>query len=85
MGAGRCIRMVEKRSPIREKISLEELKEEFNRLTGETTQSLLIILGQEESVDLVWKIMHFYNKDGAHAASSSGRGYMLNYFGDDFF
>lgn len=42
-----------------EKYSLEELKVEFNRLTGETIQSLLIILSQEESVDLVRKIMHF--------------------------
>lgn len=42
-----------------EKYSLEELKVEFKRLTGETIQSLLIILSLEESGDLVRKIMHF--------------------------
>lgn len=42
-----------------ERYSLEELKSEFNKLTGETIQSLVMIIGQEEILDLVRRIMNF--------------------------
>lgn len=42
-----------------EQYSLEELRSEFHKLTGETMQSICGILGQDETLDLVRRDMHF--------------------------
>lgn len=53
--------------------SLEELRSEFHKLTGDTMQSICVILGQEESLDVVRRIMHFAILHANNIGTSKGQ------------